>query len=374
MARAVSPRLTPLRLRAAGRRRRTALWASTSLATRGGVASFVRSMSATPLWDEWNVRLVATHRDGKTPAKIAQFVVSLPKFVYYLVLDRPAVVHLQVASYGSFFRKFTLSVIASAFGVPVVTHIHGGKFHEFYATSPKIVQSAIRHLLGHSSAVIALGNTWAERLTAIQPSAEVLVVPNPARPSEAVEQPKECEPVGVLFLGRVEEQKGTFCLIEAWHQMVVDNEARRPARLTIVGDGDVERAHALVRELRLEDNVDITGWVTPVEVQRFLRSSQVLVLPSHYEGQPMSILEAMANGLCVVASRVGGIPELIDDSCGILVSPGDVHSLAEALGNVVQGDQMRVRLGNAALQRVRDEFDVDVIWRKIDRLYRKVSR
>jgi glycosyltransferase involved in cell wall biosynthesis len=369
VSRAAPGRVT-LRLRAAGRQRRTALWASTSLETRGGVSSFVRSMSATPLWDEWNVRHVATHRDGTTPAKIAQFVVSLPKFVCYLVFDRPDVVHLQVASYGSFFRKFTLSVIATAFGVPVVTHIHGGQFHVFYANSPKIVQKAV----GHSSAVIALGNTWAKRLTAIQPSAEVLVVPNPARPVEAVDQPKDCEPVGVLFLGRVEEQKGAFCLIDAWHQMVVDHEGGRPARLTIVGDGDVERAHTLVRELGLHDKVNITGWVTPVEVQGILRSSQVLVLPSHIEGQPMAILESMANGLCVIASPVGGIPDLIDDSCGILVPPGDVARLASALGGVVQDEQTRVRLGTAALQRVRDEFDVDVIWRRFDRVYREVSR
>ena len=60
--------------------------------------------------------------------------------VYYFVLDRPNVVYLQVASYGSFFRKFTLSVIARAFGVPVVTHIHGAQFHVVYANSPKVVQ------------------------------------------------------------------------------------------------------------------------------------------------------------------------------------------------------------------------------------------
>jgi glycosyltransferase involved in cell wall biosynthesis len=366
--------VTSVRLRAAGRRSRTALWASTSLETRGGVSSFVRRMSETPLWAEWNIKHVATHRDGSTSAKIAQFVVSLPKFVYYLVFERPDVVHLQVASYGSFFRKFILSVIARAFCVPVVTHIHGGQFHEFYANSPKIVQKAVRHMLGHSSAVIALGNTWAERLTAIQPSARVVVIPNSVRPAGAVGQPKECEPVGVVFVGRVEEQKGTFSLIEAWHQMVGNHERGRPARLTLVGDGDVERAHALVRELGLEHEVNLTGWVTPVEVQRILRSSQVLVLPSHIEGQPMAILESMANGLCIIASPVGGIPNLIDESCGILVPPGDVASLASALGEVVQDEQTRVRLGTAALQRVRDEFDVDVIWRRFDQLYHTVSR
>ena len=142
----------------AGGRRRTALWASTSLETRGGVSSFVRGMSTTPLWTEWNIRHVATHRDGTTLAKIAQFVVSLPRFVYYVVHDRPAVVHLHVASYGSFVRKFTLSLIARAFGVPVLAHIHGAQFDVFYADTPKIVQKAIRHMLGHSSAVVALGN------------------------------------------------------------------------------------------------------------------------------------------------------------------------------------------------------------------------
>ena len=331
-------------------------------------------MSTTPLWAEWSVRHVATHRDGTTLAKIAKFAVSLPKFVWCLALDRPNVVHLQVASYGSFFRKFTLSVIARAFGVPVVVHIHGAQFHVFYANSPKVVQKAVRHMLGHSSAVIALGNTWAQRLTTIQPAAKVLVVPNAARPAEPVRQPDGSEPVRVLFLGRVEERKGTFCLVEAWHKMRLEHADGRAARLTIAGDGDVEQARALVFKLGLEDSIDVTGWVSPVEVRRLLRSSQVLVLASHDEGQPMAVLEAMANGLCVIASPVGGIPDLIDDSCGILVPPGDVARLAGALDEIVRDEQTRLRLGAAALKRVRDEFDIDVVWRKFDRLYREVGR
>ncbi len=88
----------------------------------------------------------------------------------------------------------------------------------------------------------------------------------------------------------------------------------------------------------------------------------------------MAVLEAMANGLCVIASPVGGIPDLIDDSCGILVAPGDVARLAGALGEIVRDEQLRVRVGAAALQRVRDEFDIDVVWRKFDQLYREVGR
>jgi glycosyltransferase involved in cell wall biosynthesis len=364
-----SAELTAQRRGVRQRRNHSALWASTSFETRGGVSSFVRCISATPLWAEWNITYVTTHRDGTAVAKFAQFMVSIPRFIYYIVRDRPAVVHLHVASYGSFLRKLTLSVIARALGAPVVTHVHGAEFDVFYANSSKAVQWAVRHMLGHSSAVIALGDTWAKRLIDIEPSAAVHVVPNPVRPAKAVDQPTRQQVVEVLFLGRVEDRKGTFCLIEAWHQMLVDGKGRRPARLTIVGDGEVDRANALVCELGLEDSVAVTGWASPAMVQDILGASHALVLPSHNEGQPMAILEAMANGLCIVASPVGGIPDLIDASCGVLVPPGDVRQLASALYDIVHDDQMRAQLGGAALERVRDEFDADLIWRKFDSLY-----
>jgi glycosyltransferase involved in cell wall biosynthesis len=144
--------------------------------------------------------------------------------------------------------------------------------------------------------------------------------------------------------------------------------------LTVVGDGDVDRACELVRELGLSDTVEIPGWIAPELIPVLLRSAQILVLPSYYEGQPMSVLEAMANGLCVIATDVGGIPDLIDENCGILLSPGDVDGLAGALRDVVADSALRVRLGSAGLARVREEFEVDVIWRRYDELYRRVGR
>jgi glycosyltransferase involved in cell wall biosynthesis len=354
--------------------RQTALWASTSTDTRGGVASYVRGMSNTPLWSTWNVRHVATHRDGSTLAKVAQFAVSVPIFVWHLVVGRPSVVHLHVASNGSFCRKFILSLLAQMFGVPVVAHVHGGYFHEFYANSPVVVQRAVRHLLGRSSAVVTLGATWADRLLSIEPGAAVHVIPNSARSNEAVGQPGAGEAVRVLFLGRIEKNKGTFDLIDAWQKMLAGHGEEPKPALTIVGDGDVEGARQLVHSLGLDETVDITGWVAPEDVPAIVRSAQILVLPSYFEGQPMAILEAMANGLCVIATNVGGIPDLIDDGCGILLPPGDVDRLAAALHDAVTDEQMRVRLGSAGLMRVREEFDVNVIWRRFDELYRKVGR
>jgi glycosyltransferase involved in cell wall biosynthesis len=331
-------------------------------------------MATTPLWSTWNIRHVATHRDGSAMAKVAQFSFSVTIFVWRLAVDRPSVVHLHVASNGSFFRKFTLSLLARSFGVPVVAHVHGGGFAEFYAESPAVVQRAVRNLLARSSAVITLGATWSARLTSIEPKAAVRVIPNSSRSRDAVDQPGPGEPVRVLFLGRLGVHKGTFDLIDAWRKMLVELATETKPVLVIAGDGDVDRARELVRELGLTETVELPGWIAPEEIPALVRSAQILALPSYYEGQPMSVLEAMANGLCVVTTNVGGIPDLIDDSCGILLPPGDIDKLAGALRDVVTDRALRMRLGSASLARVREEFDIDVIWRRYDELYRQVGR
>jgi glycosyltransferase involved in cell wall biosynthesis len=215
---------------------------------------------------------------------------------------------------------------------------------------------------------------WADRCASIEPRAAVEVIPNSSRSNDAVRQPRPGERVRVLFLGRLGEHKGTFDLIDAWRKMLVEHRSGPRPMLTVVGDGDVDRARELVRELGLSDTVEVPGWIAPELVPVLLRSAQILVLPSYYEGQPMSVLEAMANGLCVIATDVGGIPDLIDESCGILLSPGDVDGLAVALRDVVADSALRVRLGSAGLARVREEFEVDVIWRRYDELYRRVGR
>ena len=87
----------------------------------------------------------------------------------------------------------------------------------------------------------------------------------------------------------------------------------------------------------------------------------------------MAVLEAMASGVCVVASDVGGIPDLIESgTTGLLVPPGEVEALVAALRHVIADHDACARLGRAAHERVRAEFDTAVIWRRIDALYRKV--
>ena len=256
---------------------------------------------------------------------------------------------------------------AKAFHVPVVLHIHGSRFNEFSGNAPRPIRRLVRTTLEHADSVIALGNTWATDLQRIAPLARIEVVPNAIRPNQPV-QHANSDPVHVVYLGELGERKGAFVLLEAWKRLITRPDTA-PAILTLAGDGEVDRAKSLLSSLGIEASVDVRGWVSETGVAALLAGAQVLVLPSLHEGQPMAILEAMSRGLCIVASNVGGIPEMLGESGGILIDPRDVDALVSALFGVLNDDDVRSQYGAAAQQRAQNEFNIDTAVRRIDRLY-----
>jgi glycosyltransferase involved in cell wall biosynthesis len=352
---------------------RRALVVSTSLQTRGGVATYVRMLRGSPLWARWQVEHVTSHRNGSRAVKAAAFARALVHYLVALLRRRPDVVHLHMASNGSFFRKATLFWLARALRVPAVVHLHGAEFHLFHARLPRPLRVVVRATLTRAAVVVALGEGWARELRAIAPAARIVPVPNavPVPPAAA-----RCgsDAPHVVFLGEVGERKGAFVLLEAWARLTASGALPSGARLTLAGDGAVDRARRLVDERGVGGSVCVRSWLRPEEVGDLLGGAEVFVLPSRNEGQPMAVLEAMAHGLCVVAGHVGGVPELVDDGrTGFLVPPDDVEALVAALRKVLLDPALRADLGAAARRRVRAEFDVDVVWRRIDALYQEAA-
>ncbi|HEX2297405.1 MAG TPA: glycosyltransferase family 4 protein [Pseudonocardiaceae bacterium] len=353
-------------------RPRRALWVSTSLNTRGGVSSYVRMLKATPLWQRWDVTHIATHRDGSVPARVLAFVRAALVFLPWVIRGAD-VVHVHMSSYGSFLRKAVICGLARARGLPVVVHVHGSEFSIFYRRSPRPLQWLIRSTLQHAGAVVALGSQWAQQLAEIAPGARISAIPNAVQIAGPMTEPAPGQPVQVVFLGAIGERKGTFTLLEVWAKIITELPPGS-ARLIIAGDQEADRAAATMARLGVAETVQLRSWLSPTEVDELLSASHVLTLPSLNEGQPMAILEAMAHGLCIVASDVGGIPDLIEDGVsGLLVPPADPEALQAALQQVITDPATRSRLGAAALQRARTHFDVDVVWKQIDSLYRELT-
>ena len=199
------------------------LWISTSLTTRGGIATFVNGMRQTPLWTTWNVRHVATHQDGSVLAKAA-ILRGARTVLWELAVRPPEVMHIHMSSYGSFVRKSLMTWAGWLRRVPVVVHMHGSEFDVFFARCPRVVQIYISVTLNRSKVLIALGDTWAERLARIAPQASIVVVPNAVKPQGPTRQPTSREPITVLFLGNIGDRKGAFTLIDAWSRVLSDWE------------------------------------------------------------------------------------------------------------------------------------------------------
>jgi glycosyltransferase involved in cell wall biosynthesis len=349
-----------------------ALWVSTSLSSLGGMTTFVQTLKDSPLASMWKIDFIATHRAGSILTRFLTFVRGLLLFVLSLMFRRPDVVHLHTAKYGSFARKGTLVWLARAARVPVVLHIHAGEFCLFYDRMPRVGQWAIRATLLRANVVIALGDYWSTQLRTIAPRADIRQISN-AIPIVGRTRRRPDGRVNVVFLGKIGDAKGTFTLLDAWAKLVAEY-GRPPAQLTIAGSGEISRARETIDRLGLSDSAQVLSWLPAAEVAKLLMRTDVLTLPSRNEGQPMAILEAMARGLCVVASSVGGIPELIEDGrSGLLVPPDNVHALSTALGHVIDDQDLRDRLGDAALTRARQHFNVEVVWRRFNQLYRELT-
>ena len=223
------------------------------------------------------------------------------------------------------------ALVAPAAGKPVVLTLHGsgsaGRLEDLrvMARAPRLA----RLLLRRARVVIAVSEQLAE--AARRAGAEdVRWIPNGVEiPTDVGE---EADPPEILFAGRLAPEKGIRELVEA----------TRGLNLVVAGDGPLR---ALVP--------DALGFVPHEEVQRLLARAAVVVLPSHREGLPMVLLEAMAHGRAVVATPVGGVPSLVEDGrTGLLVPPGDAEAVRAAMERLLGDPDLRRRLGAAAREKV----------------------
>jgi phenylacetate-CoA ligase len=323
---------------------------------RGGVATTVAAWRAAGWFAREGVRYIPSHADGTRLAKLTVFVRS----IVALLRTRPRIVHVHAASHASFYRKALLLALARARGCRTVFHLHGGGFQPFAQRHRRIV----RYTLLHSDAVLALSEHWASWLRSFAPGANVSVLPN------AVTLPNwhgGGEPGAILFLGRLEHAKGVDELIDA----VALLAPRYPAlRLVLAGSGDLDGCARRVAERGIADRVQLPGWT---DASVALRSAAIFCLPSHAEGLPLALLEAMAAGKAVVATDVGAIPEALAPDAGLLVAPRDVAALAAALARLLDDPHAAAAMGQRARAVIAARYEQGQVGARLSALYRQLD-
>ena len=315
--------------------------------TEGGITEVIRRVIV-HLERQQNVSAfwVATHRSGSTFGKIKAALGGIWQAFRYM--PRVNVVHIHSSAYVSFVRKSLIFWIAAAWRRPVVWHLHtpNEDFTRFFGAGGAMGWYA-RAVISKAERVIVLSESWRSLVAPFISDDKVVVIPNPIPDIEAQSTPPAIPEVRrILYLAHLIQRKGYPLLIRAFANAV----NRYPdCRLVFAGSGEVKEARQLCNDLGIEDRVEFLGWIEEPQRSDELRKATIFALPSYQEGLPMGILEAMAFGLAVIATPVGGIGDIMFHGVnGLLVSPGDDSELTDALLELLGDRSLCRRLGGQA--------------------------
>lgn len=172
----------------------------------------------------------------------------------------------------------------------------------------------------------------------------------------------------ILYVGRLAAEKGILVLLDSFAELIKN---RPQARLRLAGDGeDRQVLQTRVAEMGLGDHVLFLGYCSQEAVRQQLEASDLFVLPSFAEGVPVSLMEAMAIGVPVVSTFVGGVVELVvPEHTGLMVAAGNAQQLAHAMRRGLTDGPLRQRLSRAAREKVEQDYDLVTQVAKLSELF-----
>lgn len=339
-----------------------------STSANGGIRSVVDSYQESSLSNNYTFKTIFSHSGKNKLLDVlifvkAMFIIAISRFSGYEIY------HIHMSMRGSFFRKLICLIILKMTFARVIIHLHGSEFKVFYDGSSTLLKRTIRFLFDTADTVIVLSESWKEFITTISKPKNIEVINNFVARISSVNITESTRQVKtLLFMGKVGERKGAFDLLEAFASL----PAKENYRLVMCGDGELEKAKRIIDNLKIENQVDLIGWISSDVKAQYYSKSDIVILPSYNEGLPMTILEAISCGKLVITTPVGGIPEVIKDGeNGFLVKPGNISDIKR--GIIEASDNLNnANIRNRALETYERRFSPEAILPKIEKIYRRL--
>jgi glycosyltransferase involved in cell wall biosynthesis len=295
-------------------------------------------------------------------------LLSIP--IYLLIHREIKIVHIHGASRGSFFRKYIVFLISKyLFTKKVIYHIHGGEFHIFYANATLATKKLIRHLIENADCIACLSKQWETFFVNNFQPKRIKIIPNFIDETLILKTKKATnEKVTFLFLGKIVKGKGIYDLLNTIK--ILSLKADLNFELWIGGNGEIENLKKYITLNKLNEHIKFLGWISGNKKQETLRCADVYVLPSYNEGMPVSIIESMAQGLPVIATNVGGIPELVlDGESGLLIEPGDTLALFRSMETLIKNHSLIEEMGRKSITIIENGYSSTIAMKIIESTY-----
>jgi glycosyltransferase involved in cell wall biosynthesis len=247
---------------------------ATDINGKGGVSSVLNVLQEHHFFLETKTKLIVSHRNSaklNTFKQLFTFFTCILKLLFNIAFFDVGLVHIHMASRGSYTRKAILIRIAHFFKVKIIIHLHGAEFEHFYNT--ECIDSKKKHIretFNMANKVIVLSSQWLDWLSTILDDKSKGVVIYNAVPFLTLDTSKQSDFVNFVFLGRLGERKGVADLISAFGDVVKNYP---DARLLLGGDGELTKFNDLVCSLGLKDKVTFLGWVSGNEKLEILKKA-----------------------------------------------------------------------------------------------------
>jgi glycosyltransferase involved in cell wall biosynthesis len=295
-------------------------------------------------------------------SNVLAFFFQLLSLVFKIIKHRPQIIQIESACYLGFLKNTLFILISKLTFRRIIISIHGSgiRFINFFLNLPPPVRMYVRLILSGCDAIRILSGKWTSMFASVikLEKDNVLVIPNGINEElfkrKSISRNSFDDEFRLLFLGGIDRKKGIYDLIK-----VIESLQKKGQRLKliIVGDEresgtkkDIER---IIKKRELDPYVEIVGKVDYKETPSFYHSADAYILPSYSEGLPMVILEAMAAGLPVISTKIGAIPEIIDEGInGFLVDPGDIKGMVSKIEILKKNKGLREIIGRNNITKV----------------------
>lgn len=296
-------------------------------------------------------------------------VLGFARILWTCIADDVDVVHINMASKGSTFRKLIMLYACKLVGCGVVIHLHGSGFRDFFGRLPNFAAAWVARGFRAADAVVFLDESWrpyALEQFGVQAD-KIYIIENGVPLPTALATPAN-EVSNIVFVGEVGERKGVDVLVAALEKVHRQGHAFSAC---IIGGGQTHPYSSPV--LQNSGKLTFAGPLGQEEVWQALVKSDLFVLPSRRENQPVAILEAMAHRLPIVSTAVSGVPRLVEHgTTGLLVEPGNVDELVAALIHLISSPEQRISMGRAGRERVERRYSISLAAAAFSDLYVKV--
>lgn len=304
-------------------------------------------------------------------------IIRLWKFIFNIALNKPHKALIFCSDGGSAIEKGLMLVICRLFNVKSLIFPRAGNLIN-QSNSYILFRVLIKHLFSYSDVVLCQGPTWYNFF--VQglkvDKSKVFIVNNWTASKELLQIGKNrtinyhTNYIKILYIGWLEKEKGINELFESFLSL----EKKYKIKIKFIGDGTLKRK---IEELslykKIRENVIVTGWLSDKEIISHLKSSDIFILPSWYEGMPNSLIEALASGLPTISSSVGIIPDyIINNVNGLLVQPNNKLNLEKTIEKTINDINLRKKISKNGVNLAESLFSEDISLKKLSEIIKKL--